>query len=63
MLYSLVVDGLETKVTLNNENLKFESNGTQNSKYACKIDQIVNVCKLLASLFIVIGANLQMMKA
>ncbi|XP_048772636.1 uncharacterized protein LOC125678311 [Ostrea edulis] len=33
MLYSLVVDGLETKVTLNNENLKFESNGTQNITY------------------------------
>ncbi|XP_048772587.2 ceramide kinase-like [Ostrea edulis] len=32
MLYNLVVDGLETKVTLDEENLRFEANGTESTK-------------------------------
>lgn len=42
MLYNLVVDGVETKVILSKENLKFESNGTKSSKYAYALN-----CKCL----------------
>lgn len=34
MLYNLVVEGLETKMILDEESLRFESNGTESSKYA-----------------------------
>lgn len=33
MLYHLIVNGVETKVTINKESLKFESDGTESSKY------------------------------